>query len=55
LRRKEERIVSEKSTKRVLYYAYESRGDGIAMFFGRNCGVGLPIPLKSGMIRANQD
>jgi hypothetical protein len=27
---------------------------GIALFFDRNCGVGLPRPLKSRIIRGNR-
>jgi hypothetical protein len=27
---------------------------GITLFFDRNCGVGFPIPVKSGRIHANQ-
>jgi hypothetical protein len=42
--------VSEKSTRKVPNYAVEPSTARNRPVFGRNCGVGLPIPLKSRII-----
>ena len=47
--------MSEKSSGKAPDYVVEPIPHGIALFFDPHCGVGLPIPLKSGIIRTNQD